>query len=169
MIDYQFRNAKLLFVGINPHHGSYSRGVPFSNNKMFWYLLNRAGVIKEDVKDLKDDRKLKEIYENKFNKVYKLGLVNVIDRPSRDVTELKKEEEKSGQKRLDRIIKNQRPEVVCFVGKIAYEKYSGLKKFLFGWQDDICSSRIYVMHFPLRGRADVRIKELKEVAKTAKL
>jgi TDG/mug DNA glycosylase family protein len=36
MIAYKTsKNAKILFVGINPHPGSYRRGVPFSNNKMF--------------------------------------------------------------------------------------------------------------------------------------
>ena len=48
MIAYKTsKNAKILFVGINPHPGSYRRGVPFSNNKMFWYLLNRAGLLDE--------------------------------------------------------------------------------------------------------------------------
>jgi len=169
MIRYQFRNAKLLFVGINPHYGSYARSVPFSNNKMFWYLLNRAEIIKEDIKDLKDDKKLKIIYKNKFNKIYKLGLVNVISRPTRDITELKKNEEFSGQKRIRAIIKNEKPAVVCFVGKIAYEKFSGLKNFTFGWQEDIFSSRVFVMHFPLHGKAGTRIEELKKVKKAAQL
>lgn len=169
MIRYQFRNSKLLFVGINPHYGSYARSVPFSNNKMFWYLLNRAEIIKEDIKDLKDDKKLKIIYKNKFNKTYKLGLVNVISRPTRDITELKKNEEFSGQKRIRAIIKNEKPAVVCFVGKISYEKFSGLKNFTFGWQEDIFSSRIFVMHFPLHGKADARIEELKKVKKAAQL
>ena len=43
MIRYRYKNAKILFVGINPHPGSFRRGVPFSNNKMFWYLLSDAG------------------------------------------------------------------------------------------------------------------------------
>ena len=42
MIEYRFaRNLRILFVGINPHPGSDARGVPFSNNKTFWYLVNR--------------------------------------------------------------------------------------------------------------------------------
>ena len=54
MIAYKIsKNAKILFVGINPHPGSYRRGVPFSNNKMFWYLLNRAGLLDEAERDLK--------------------------------------------------------------------------------------------------------------------
>jgi len=74
MIHYQYNNSEILFVGINPHPGSFDRGIPFSNNKLFWYLLSRAGLIKETINDLRDDSKLLRIYENKFNKIYKLGL-----------------------------------------------------------------------------------------------
>jgi double-stranded uracil-DNA glycosylase len=64
MIAYKIsRNARILFVGINPHPGSYQRGVPFSNNKMFWYLLNRIGLLREAESDLKNDQLLKEIYD----------------------------------------------------------------------------------------------------------
>jgi TDG/mug DNA glycosylase family protein len=167
MIRYQFRHAKILFVGINPHDGSYARGVPFSNNKMFWYLLNRAGIIKEDMQDLRDDKKLKIIYKNKFNKIYKLGMVSVINRPTHDVTVLKKDEELAGQRRIRAIVKKERPAVVCFIGKISYEKFSGLKNFTFGWKEDINSSKVFVMHFPLHGKANVRIEELKKVARAA--
>jgi TDG/mug DNA glycosylase family protein len=169
MIRYQFRHAKILFIGINPHYGSYARSVPFSNNKMFWYLLNRAGIIKEDMKDLKDDKKLKIIYKNKFNETYRLGLVNVINRPTHDITALEKNEELPGQKRIREIIKKEKPAVVCFVGKISYEKFSGLNDFTFGWQEDIYSSKVFVMHFPLHGKAETRIGELKKVARAAHL
>ena len=55
MIAYKVsKKAKILFVGINPHPGSYRRGVPFSNNKMFWYLLNRAGFLKTSFMPLAD-------------------------------------------------------------------------------------------------------------------
>lgn len=163
MIRYQFHKPKILFVGINPHFGSYSRGIPFSNNKMFWYLLNKAEIIQEDINDLKDDKKLKEIYLHKFNSIYKLGLVNLINRPTKDVTQLKKGEENINRKKIVSIIKKEKPKVVCFIGKISYEKFSGLKKITFGWQDAIFSSKSFVMHFPLHGKAIIRIKELKKI------
>ncbi len=98
MIEYKTsKNARILFVGINPHPGSYRRGVPFSNNKMFWYLLNRAGLLQEDVSDLKDDRKLKHIYDDKFVEQYDLNFVNLVDRPTVKVTELHKGEELQGR------------------------------------------------------------------------
>ena len=167
MIRYQYHQPKILFVGINPHPGSYSRGIPFSNNKMFWYLLKKAGLIYEDLKDLKSDTKLKFIFEKRFNDVYGLGLVNVINRPTKNVSALKKGEEKKGRLRILKIIKTEKPKVVCFVGKIAYEKFSGLKKFDYGWQEDVENSKVFVMHFPLRGSSAVRIGELKIIAQSA--
>lgn len=169
MIHYQYHNSKILFIGINPHEGSYRREIPFSNNKMFWYLLNQAGLIQEKTEDLRNDDKLKEIYENKFNKEYQLGLVNVVDRPSNNATLLKKGEEAPGVKNIHSIIQMYKPPVVCFVGKVTYQKFSSQKEVSFGWQSNIGESRIYVMHFPIRGEASVRIGELKEIAAVAGL
>lgn len=163
MIRYRYKKPKLLFVGINPHPGSFSRGVPFSNNKLFWYLLSEAGLIKEKRNDLRDDETLTRMYKEKFNAVYGLGFVNLIDRPTRDITGIKKHEEMPGRKKVLRIIKAEMPKVVCFIGKVAYERYAGSKDFSFGWQPSIGASQTYVMHFPLRGEASVRIKELREI------
>lgn len=167
MIRYQYKKARLLFVGINPHPGSDARKVPFSNNKMFWYLLARAGLVPDSVHDLKRDDFLREMYEKRFNTMYGLGFVNLVDRPTRDITMLRAGEEVPGKKRLLRIVKHEKPAVVCFVGKVAYAKYSGFKQFDFGWIDDIYSSKAYVMHFPLHGKASVRIRELKKLARAA--
>lgn len=163
MIHYRYKKPRILFVGINPHFGSFNRGVPFSNNKMFWYLLSDAGILKEKRKELRNDEELKRIYREKFNRIYRLGFVNIINRPTRNITELKKGEELSGRRRISRIIKMENPPVVCFIGKVSYEKYIGSKDFCFGWQEPINKSRIFVMHFPLRGQAIVRTRELRDV------
>ena len=52
----------------------------------------------EKLEDLKNDTKLKEIYNKKFNSVYKLGFVNIINRPTQDIFQLKKGEERAGRK-----------------------------------------------------------------------
>jgi TDG/mug DNA glycosylase family protein len=93
--------------------------------------------------------------------------VNIIDRPTRDVSELKKGEELPGRKKISRIIRAEMPKVVCFIGKITYEKYTGSKDFSFGWQNCINGAKIFVMHFPLRGEAVVRIRELRKIAQAA--
>lgn len=56
MIAYKLsKNARILFVGINPHPGSFRRGVPFSNNKMFWYRL------KIRVKELREMKRATDV------------------------------------------------------------------------------------------------------------
>jgi TDG/mug DNA glycosylase family protein len=167
MIRYKYRKAKILFVGINPHPGSFRRGVPFSNNKMFWYLLSDAGLLTETRDELRNDDLLRRLYRQAFNPIYKLGFVNIIDRPTRDITEIRMGEEIPGRARIFRIVKAEAPKVVCFIGKVAYTKYSGLKDFAFGWKDPIALSRVFVMHFPLRGEAFVRIRELREIKRAA--
>ncbi len=163
MILYKYKKPSILFVGINPHFGSFDRGVPFSNNKMFWYLLSDAGIIEETRDELRDDDALRQMYKKKFNNIYGLGFINIIDRPTRDITALKKGEELPGRKRILRIIKTENPPVVCFIGKVAYEKYIGSKDFTFGWQEPINNSKVFVMHFPLRGEAIVRTRELRDI------
>lgn len=167
MIQYRYKKPKILFVGINPHPGSFNRRVPFSNNKLFWYLLSDAGLLKEKRDELRDDTALSKMYKEKFNTVYGLGFVNIIDRPTVDITGIKKREELPGRKKILRIIKTEIPKVVCFIGKVTYEKYTGSKDFTFGWQENIGTSKVFVMHFPLRGEAIVRIRELEEVRRMA--
>lgn len=165
MIEYKTsKNARILFVGINPHPGSYRRAVPFSNNKMFWYLLNRAGLLQEAVSDLKDDRKLKQIYDDKFVERYDLNFLNLVDRPTVKVTELNKGEERQGVRRLLRAIRALKPKVVCFIGKIAFNTFHGSRVCDWGWQSEIEGTKVYLMHFPLRGLAEVRVKELREIS-----
>jgi double-stranded uracil-DNA glycosylase len=166
MIKYQIGyGLNIVFVGINPHPGSYQRGIPFSNNKMFWYLLSDAGLLDEPREFLKDDTKLKHLYLHEFKKRYHFGLLNLIDRQTRSTVGLKRKEALPGSERIMKDIIKYQPKIVCFVGKITYQLFSGLKNISFGWQPDIGSSKIYVMHAPHHGLASVRIKDLKEIAK----
>ncbi len=164
MIAYKVsKNAKILFVGINPHPGSYRRGVPFSNNKMFWYLLNRAGLLEEAESDLKNDESLKRIYDQTFIPKYGLNFVNLVDRPTVDVTKLTRGEEQAGIERALKTIRTHKPEVVCFIGKVTLNKFRGSRECDYGWQENIGNSKVYLMHFPIRGPASIRVRELREV------
>lgn len=164
MIEYKVsKSPNILFVGINPHPGSFRRGVPFSNNKMFWYLLNRAGLIQEKMDDLKDDQQLKRIYDEKFIDSYNLNFLNLVDRPTVDVTQLHKGEERDGVQRVLETVPISRPKVICFIGKIALHTFYGIRKSDWGWQPDIEGIKTYLMHFPLRGLAEIRVKEFQEI------
>ena len=168
MIEYKVSaNARILFVGINPHPGSYRRGVPFSNNKMFWYLLNRAGLLNEAERDLKEDESLKQLYENRFVPKYALNFMNLVDRPTIDVTELEKGEEQAGIERAVEAIRTHKPTVVCFIGKVTFNKFHGSRACDYGWQKNIENARVYLMHFPIRGPASIRVRELREVRRAS--
>ncbi len=168
MIVYHVKSGlKILFVGINPHYGSFSRGVPFSNNKNFWYLLNRSGIIKENINDLRDDKSLFDIYNNKFSDVYKLGLLNIVNRPSKSASDIKKGEEKGGVHRINAAIKRYKPKVVCFIGKVSFQKYDNKKEVSFGWKGKLYDSKVFVSRFPIRGPNSERIKEFIEIKRYA--
>jgi TDG/mug DNA glycosylase family protein len=161
------KQARILFVGINPHPGSFRRGVPFSNNKMFWYLLNRAGLLRETESDLRRDESLKAIYDHKFLQEYGLNFINLVDRPTIDVTKLKKGEAQPGIRRALRIISTCKPKVICFIGKIAFNTFYNSRKCDWGWQSEIAGVPVYLMHFPIRGPASVRVKELEELKRAS--
>lgn len=78
---------------------------------MFWYLLNRAGLLNERESDLKNDESLKRIYDDKFAPEYGLNFVNLVDRPTVEVTELTKGEEQAGVHRAFGIIRKCRPKL----------------------------------------------------------
>jgi len=154
----------ILFVGINPHYGSYKNGVPFSNNKNFWYLLNKSGLIHEDMKILKETKSLKKFYLDKFGNFYRYGLVNLVDRPSRSTTELKRGEEQKKIRKIRSIIRSRKPKLVCFVGKITYKKFTGTKDVSTGLlKSKIEGCRVFVTSFPIRGPNSLRIKELRQI------
>jgi TDG/mug DNA glycosylase family protein len=164
MIKYYIAHKlKILFVGINPHPGSDRRRVPFSNNKMFWYLLRSAGLLPDSRDQLKNDTYLYEFYMNRFLVQHQCAVINIIDRPTVNISFLKRNEELLGRKRLSDVILYYSPRVVCFVGKITYQKFMGERQCTYGWKGLFGSSALYVMHTPLRGYADVRVKELKEI------
>ncbi len=158
---------KILFIGINPHPGSYRRGVPFSNNKMFWYLLSAAGLLDESREILKDDVKLKYIYENVLKKKYKYGLINLVNSPSITAAELNKAEVLPGRKKILQAIKKYKPRVVCFIGKGNYALFIGSSDISYGWQSNIGESKIYVAHALHHGLANIRVEEFQEVKKAA--
>jgi TDG/mug DNA glycosylase family protein len=169
-IKYQIsHDSKLLFVGTNPSPGTYRREVPFSNNKSFWYLLHAAGLLPVSRHELQDDKLLKKIFIQKLTSVYHLGLINLVYRPTKTISEVKRAEAVPGNLRIISAIKYYRPSVVCFVGKGTYQLFTQTSHCEYGWQAPIDASKIFVMHSPIHGLASIRIEELKEVAKAAKL
>jgi G:T/U-mismatch repair DNA glycosylase len=162
-------DTKLLLIGANPSPGTYKRRIPFSSNKMLWYLLHEAGLIDEDRTILKDDKQLKQLYDTKFTQVYHLGILNIANRPTKTFNEIKPAEAIAAIVHIVTAIKKYKPLVVCFIGKRTYELFTQRSDHRYGWQGHIESTRVYVMHTPLHGLARVRVNELKKVGKAAGL
>ncbi|MGB7792352.1 MAG: hypothetical protein WBL39_14185 [Terrimicrobiaceae bacterium] len=72
-------------------------------------------------------------------------------------------EEREGVRRALPIIRTCRPKVVCFIGKVTFNTFYNRRKCDWGWQTEIGGARVYLMHFPIRGAAAIRLKELEEL------
>ena len=112
---------------------------------------------------------LKKIFTEKFTKIYHLGLINLVYRPTKSVSEIKQKEAISGNMRIISIIKYYRMPVVCFIGKGTYQLFTQTLHCEYGWQPNIGSSKVFVMHSPIHGFANIRVGELKKIAKASKL
>ena len=165
MIRYSVpEKASVLFIGINPHPGSFRRGIPFSNNKNFWYNLSRAGMVHNTVAELKNDDNLRKVYSDDFPNIYRYGFMNIVDRPTVNTAALLKGEEHEGIQKIDDAIRTKKPLMVCFIGKVTYAKFSGRKEFSIGLQDfRIHDTLVYVSSFPIRGPNSTRIAEMAEI------
>jgi TDG/mug DNA glycosylase family protein len=120
-----------------------------------------VGLLQEAESDLKNDQLLMGIYDKKFLPEYGLKFVNLVDRPTIDVTELKKGEGQAGVRRT------YRQKVVCFIGKVAFKTFCSSRTCDWGRQTEIGGARVYLMYFPIRGAAAIRVKELTEVKRAS--
>ena len=57
--------------------------------------------------------------------------------------------------------------MVCFIGKITFNTFYSSRKCDWGWQTEIGDARVYLMHFPIRGTAAIRVKELTELKRVS--
>src|SRR5215831_14466375 len=102
---------RILFVGINPGVRSAITGHHFAGySNRFWKLLNDSGLTPEPI-TYEDDVRLPN---------WKLGITNLIARPSPGIDDLRSAEYVEGWKVLNRKIRRYRPEVVALVGVTLY-------------------------------------------------
>ncbi|KAG0280512.1 hypothetical protein BGZ95_009832 [Linnemannia exigua] len=117
IIDY---DLDVLFVGINPGVKTSQRGHHYSGpNNHFWPCLSESGLLPPGVRLGPDDDKSLPALTN-------MGLTNLVDRPSRMGNELSDAECRAAAPILTAKIKKYHPRFVCFVGKQAWDMYSGV-------------------------------------------
>lgn len=132
-------DLNVLFVGTNPGVKSASIGHYFAGaSNMFWKLLYESKLTQERLTTEFDYKVLD----------YGYGLTDVVKRPTRSTTELRKIDAAGAKKRLDTVIEENEPKIIAFVGKTGFryywsEYYSELQ---YGKQDlEIAKSDIFLL------------------------
>jgi double-stranded uracil-DNA glycosylase len=127
----------LVFVGINPSIYSAERGQYFARpSNMFWRCLNRSGLVPEPLGPA-DSHRLRD---------FGIGLTDIVKRATHDAAELTAAEFRVGRDQLRTKLLDHQPRAVCFVGKLAYQHYSGRRTLPFGLQaESIGDSAVFVM------------------------
>lgn len=98
---------RVLFVGINPGIRSSLTGHHFAGcSNRFWTLLYDAKLVPEPITYV-DDGRLPE---------WGYGITNIVARPTRGVSDLRREECAAGCARLRAKVRRCRPSVVALVG-----------------------------------------------------
>src|SRR5688572_9910275 len=103
--------VRVLFVGINPGLRSAATGHHFAGySNRFWKLLFESKLAPEPLTH-QDDWRLPD---------WRLGLTNIIQRPSAGIDVLKPREYIAGRKRLIATVKHYRPHAVALLGVTIY-------------------------------------------------
>ncbi|KAF4980807.1 hypothetical protein FZEAL_3261 [Fusarium zealandicum] len=133
--DAIIHNLLVLFIGLNPGIRTAQTGHAYNHpSNLFWKLLFSSGVTPR-LCSATEDRQMPELYS--------LGLTNIVARPSRNGSELSKQEMDEGVDILHEKCRKYRPESVCVVGKSIWESIWRVrhgrpvgKAFKYGWQDE---------------------------------
>ena len=94
-------------MGINPGLRSAALGHHFAgHSNRFWQLLHESGLVGERL-TFADDRRLLE---------WRLGLTNLVPRPTRGIDEIEPAEYRRGRRALERKIRGTVPALVGLIG-----------------------------------------------------
>ncbi len=130
---------KVVFVGTNPGTKSARIGHYFAgNSNMFWKLLYESNLTKERLTTEQDNKLI----------TYGHGLTDVIKRPTRSTSELRRDDGNGARDRLNSIIEKNRPSIVAFVGKTGFRYYLDYKgkSIKYGMQKfKIAESSVYLL------------------------
>lgn len=125
----------VLFVGLNPGIQTARTGHAYAHpSNLFWKLLYSSGVTTRLCRP-DEDRLMPALFAT--------GHTNIVGRPSRNGSELSRQEMDDGVAALEEKARRWRPESMCVVGKSIWESIWRVrhgravgKDFKYGWQDD---------------------------------
>ncbi|KAI9728315.1 MAG: hypothetical protein M1834_007719 [Cirrosporium novae-zelandiae] len=128
-------NLHLLFIGVNPGIRTATTGHAYAHpSNLFYKLLHSSGCT---------PRLCYPSEAHALPGLYGLGNTNIVKRPTKDASELTRQEMVDGVAVLESTVREYKPEAVCLVGKGIWEavwraRYGrAIKKseFRYGWQD----------------------------------
>ena len=129
-------NLILLFIGVNPGIMTGTTGHAYAHpSNLYWKLLHWSGITTHRHPP-SDTYRLPELYC--------VGNTNVVERATRDASQLSRAEMEAGVAVLEDKISRNRPEAVCLVGKSIWETVWKVRhgrkikkeEFKYGWQHE---------------------------------
>ena len=118
---------RLLFVGFNPSIRAAETGHPYSGrNNRFWELLAAADLTPRRMAP-DESRSLLELG---------IGVTDLVKRPTRSADEVSNAEYRAGAARLQQLLREYAPRVVCYNGKGVYLRAAAVSQAAGGRQAD---------------------------------
>jgi len=130
-------NLKILFVGTSPGELSSKSGHYFAGpSNVFWKILYESRLTPKKLTSEEDVNILK----------YKMGLTDIIKKPTTTPKEIKDNCSMKNTLRLNRTINLFNPKIVAFVGKNSFRIYSqNQAKLEYGFQYNYNDVRMYLL------------------------
>ncbi|MCD4782338.1 MAG: mismatch-specific DNA-glycosylase [Candidatus Eremiobacteraeota bacterium] len=160
--DILDRKLKVVFVGLNPSPvsvdaGHYHYGML---GKRFWNTIIRGKIFKPEAGKYYDELLLKQ----------KMGITDIVKRPTRGLKHLTKDDFEEGRKQLFQKVIEYKPKILCSIYKSAFEHLFETKfTNLHGLQDNFRfgKTKIFIMASPFLPREikDENIRDLKKLLK----
>ena len=105
------KGLQILFVGTSPGVRSSTIGHYFAgHSNVFWRLLYESKLTDQLLKTEQDNNMLD----------YGYGLTDIVKRPTKSVTDIKKQYTIQSRRRLNRTLNMISPKILAFVGKMGY-------------------------------------------------
>lgn len=130
---------EILFVGINPSTLSANVGHHFARNTNRFYRALFEGGLTPRLYRPEEDRTLIELG---------IGITNIADRPTGMAQELRRGEYEAGREPLRAKLREYRPLIVAFAGRMAATGYYGKTRPLGPQDDEIEGARVFVAPSP---------------------
>ena len=106
--DYLADDLDIVFIGINPGLTSAYKGHHYAHvGNHFWKCLYDSGLINEPMNAYDDYKLIK----------YGIGFTNIVNRTTRTMSQLSREEIRCGGETLKRKLQNYQPKIAVFNGK----------------------------------------------------